>query len=132
MNTKTDKNQATDKAENDPKAERRARMRAAMGEAGTDKRKSRRKMVTRLHQMLSSTPDDGTGMVDGTPFSLVGVERLMNVLKQRSEDTSKTGAKAAGRMVDFLSPKKDGEDAVNGASLNKLQWIANMESRFKD
>ena len=107
-----------------------SRIAKRMGEAGTQKRAARRKMVTKIFGLLSKTPGDDKGMVEGTPFSVTGVERLMSVLKARAENPSASGNKAAERMITFLAAEDGSADAIAGASVDKLLWIAKMGKRF--
>lgn len=83
----------------------------------------RRKALGRIYRVLTDTPADDTGMVDGTPFTQAGVMRLMENLKTRADNEGQSGAKIAARILQVLSPK-DGEAEVHGASLKRLQRIA--------
>ncbi|MEM1373521.1 MAG: hypothetical protein AAGF78_03955 [Pseudomonadota bacterium] len=117
-------------SETDTKAARRDRLKKMMGDPGSDKRKNRRKVVGRIYKLLSSTPDDGRGNVDGTSFSMAGVERLLSTLDERSGKDGEKNAKATARMKEFLEPKGDDKEVVAGVSLAKLQWISKVGSRM--
>ncbi len=102
-----------------------------MGEAGSDKRKTRRKIVSKMYSLLIKTPAGDDGAVEGTPFSRSGVERLMSVLQKRADEPGVQGAKAAAGMLKFLSVDDESDENINGASVEKLRWIAKMGKRFK-
>lgn len=92
---------------------------------------ARRKAITRIYRVLSETPADNTGMVEGTPFTQAGVARLLDTLKSRSASEGQAGAKVAAGILKFLAPK-DGESQVHGASLERLQRVAKTaEGRLK-
>lgn len=111
--------------------QRKARIEATFGEAGSEKRKTRRNMVIKIYNLLTKTPADESGLVEGTPFSVTGVERLMAILQRRADEPSEAGSKAAAGMVKFLTPDSDSAEAIGGVSVEKLRWIASMGKRFK-
>jgi len=111
--------------------DRRARVQEALGEAGTEKRKVRRKMVIKTFSLLVKTPADDRGKIDGTPFSVASVERLMNILNKRASEADQQGSKAAAAMAKFLSEGDASAERVAGASVSKLRWIAEMGKRFR-
>ncbi len=115
--------------DNPAAAKRRTRIAAAMGDAGSDKRKTRRKLVAKMYRLLTKAPAGDEGNIDGTPFSAAGVERLMTLLQKRADEPGEAGAKASAGMIKFLAGDDDGEK-VAGASVEKLQWIAKMGKRF--
>ena len=91
---------------------------------GGPNRALQRKMLMKVHSVLTQTPEDGNGRVPDTPFTQSGVARLMGLLEERSSDPSKPGAKLAGGVLKFLRPAA-GEDATSsGASVAKLQAVA--------
>lgn len=114
----------------DQKAARRDRLKKVMGDPGSDKRKNRRKIMGRIYKVLASTPDDGRGTVDGTSFSLAGLDRLMSTLDERSAKDGEKKAKATARMKEFLAPNEDDKEVIAGVSLAKLQWISKVGSRL--
>lgn len=139
-------------ADADRKAKRRARLRALTGKrtgaaadvavpdttgvvsgnaAGSVDVAARRKAIARIYRVLSDTPADENGTVEGTPFTQAGVARLLETLKSRSASGGQAGAKVAAGILKFLSPK-DGEAHVHGASLERLQQVAKTaEGRIK-
>lgn len=118
-------------AANNNSGQARERIKSHLGEAGSEKRQARRKMVIKIHGLLTKTPADERGVVDGTPFSKTGVERLMEVLRKRASDDSQSGAKAAQGMLKFLSSGEPGSAEIGGASVDKLQWVAKMGKRLR-
>lgn len=84
---------------------------------------ARRRAIARIYRVLSDTPADDTGMVEGTPFTQSGVARLLDTLKSRADSEGQSGAKVAAGILKFLSAK-DGEANVHGASLERLQRVA--------
>lgn len=119
---------ATAPSENASK--RKAVMAARLGEAGSEKRVARKKMVRKIYDLLSKTPADKSGLVEGTPFSHAGVVRLMDTLKTRSEKADTAGGKIATSMLKFLAKEGESGKTVNGASVDKLQWLAKMGDKF--
>ena len=87
----------------------------------------RRKAAARVYRMLTNTPPDETGMVEGTPFSKTGVARLMEGLRERAANEGQPGAKVAAGLLNFLAPS-EGEPEVHGASLDRLQRVARTAS----
>jgi hypothetical protein len=117
-----------------PKGGRLAMAQRALAGRGTDDAESqlmRRRIVMRLYKMLMRTPDDGSGLVPGTPFPKAGVADLVAKLQQRAATEGAPGAKVAARAIEFLKPSGNGEDVVSGASIEKLQAFARMADRFK-
>ena len=120
---------AASDTENPTAKKRRARIAAAMGDAGSDKRKTRRKLVAKMYRLLTKAPAEDGAKIADTPFSAAGVERLMTLLKKRADEPGEAGAKASAGMIKFLAGDDDGEK-VAGASVEKLRWIAKMGKRF--
>jgi len=100
------------------------------GEGGSLRR--RNQLIMRVYKMLTDTPDDGSGMVPDTPFTMAGVTELMTTLEQRAANEGAPGAKVAAGVITFLKPSEGDEEVVSGASVTKLQLVARMISRFKD
>jgi hypothetical protein len=103
-------------------------MPAGQGAGGDEggKGEMRRKAIGRVLKMLTETPADATGMVPGTSFSKAGVARLMEMLDGRAGKPG--GGKAVQRVKAFLAPKP-GEEAIHGASLQKLQRAGEMAAK---
>jgi hypothetical protein len=89
---------------------------------------ARRKAIGRVLRVLTETPADATGMVPETPFSKTGVKRLMEMLQERSAQAGASGGRIAAGLLRFLAPK-DGEEAIHGASLAKLQRGGKLAAR---
>lgn len=106
------------------------RMQAKLGGGEGGAQQFRRQMVMRVYKMLTRTPDDGSGMVPGTPFTKAGVAELMTALHERAANQNAPGAKVATNAIGFLKPAEGDEEAVAGASVAKLQLVARMASRF--
>lgn len=137
----TNKSKAAGSEGDDRKAKRRARLqslgsrrannaaRAATPRkpdmAGDANVLSQGKAFARIYRVLTNTPADDKGMVEGTPFTHAGVVRLMDSLKSRAENEGQAGAKVAASILRFVSAK-DGEADVHGASLERLQRIAKV------
>ena len=89
-----------------------------------------RKVIGRAYRVLTGTPADESGMVEGTPFTQAGVARLMEALKTRASAEGTAGARAAGRMVQFLSGEDEEGERVHGASVERLQRIQRLAGNF--
>lgn len=98
---------------------------------GRDPNFLRKQVLKRAYGVLTRTPDDGTGLVPGTPFVKAGAAQLMANLKKRAADVGAPGASAASRAIGFLSPA-EGEESVSGLSVPKLQLLARIASRYKN
>lgn len=96
--------------------------------AGGDNGDGKRKAIARVMRVLTDTPADAGGMVPDTPFTQAGVKRLMDMLRERAADAGAAGARVAGGLLKFLS-SKEGEEAIHGASLEKLKRAGQMASR---
>lgn len=92
---------------------------------------ARRKAIGRIYRVLSETPADDTGMVEGTPFTKAGVLRLLETLKARTAKEGQPGAKVAAGILKFMSPK-EGEAHVHGVSLERLQRVAKTAKGRRD
>lgn len=90
-----------------------------------------RKLIFKIYRMLTSTPQDDRGMVDGTKFTATGVERLMTLLRERASDTSKPGAKAADGMLQLLAASEEDQEVVGGASVTKLEQLSRRFDALK-
>lgn len=102
-----------------------------LGAAGTAQGRQRRQMMMKIYAMLTQTPEEGTGMVPGTPFSETGVAKLMSILRGRAAQENVPGAKVAAGMLKFLAPQDPGAEAIGGASVEKLQMVARAAKRFR-
>ena len=86
--------------------------------------------LLRIFQVLSKTPEDDRGMVDGTRFTVAGVERLMSVLKERAGDAQHPAHRASAALLAHLEAGPDvtdPDDVVAGASADRLE---EMSRRF--
>lgn len=101
-----------------------------MGAGGSGGNERRKQLFGMLRAVLVRTPADSRGKVPETPFTQAGVERLMKTLKSRSEDNTAPGARVAGGLLKFLSADA-GENAVHGASVTKLQKLAEREQQLR-
>jgi len=106
--------------------EARGARRQAGGGDNAGKGEMRRKAISRILKILNDTPADATGMVPGTSFSKAGVARLMQMLDERA--SGQGSGKVAQRIKTFLAPQ-DGEEAVHGASVQKLQRAGQMAAK---
>lgn len=95
------------------------------------KRGRQKKMLLKIFKVLTQTPQDENGYVAGTPFTETGVARLMNMLKARSADPSKPGAKVAESLLRFISPSEGEEASASGASVEKLQALSRRIEAFR-
>ena len=85
-----------------------------------------RKALNRVMRILSETPADATGVVEGTAFTKAGVKALVDMLTKRSADPDAAGAKMAGGLLKLLTAVgKDGtEDTrVHGVLVARLQQL---------
>lgn len=90
-----------------------------------------RQMIGRIYRMLTQDPHDGTGLVPGTPFTVSGVEKLMGLLAQRAQEQGAPGSKIAQSALRFIEAREGEEEAVAGASLEKLQMLAKRAESLK-
>lgn len=90
-----------------------------------------KQLIGRLFRMLTQEPDDGSGLVPGTPFTKSGVQRLMTVLTQRAGDEGAPGSKVAESALRFIEAREGEAEAVAGVSLAKLQMLAQRAKSFK-
>ncbi len=95
---------------------------------GGDNSDGKREAIVRVMRVLTDTPADASGMVPDTPFTRAGVKRLMDMLRDRAANAGAAGARVAGGLLKFLS-SREGEEAIHGASLEKLQRAGQMASR---
>ena len=85
-----------------------------------------RKVLAGTFAMLSKTPDDGTGMVEGTPFTMAGAKKLSEKLNARAGDEGEKGAKAASVLLQMLGAKEGDDEVVFGLSVMKLSHLAKL------
>ena len=90
-----------------------------------------KQLVGRLYRMLTQEADDGSGLVPGTPFTRSGVQRLMVLLAQRAGEEGAPGSKVAESALRFIEAKEGEDEAVAGASLAKLQMLAQRAESFR-
>jgi hypothetical protein len=83
-----------------------------------------RKLLIRVHNVLTRTPEDTRGMVADTKFAVAGVERLMTLLEERSEARDRPGVKIARAVLQFLKGQGDQSDAIAGASHESLKRLS--------
>lgn len=90
----------------------------------------KRKALMKLVQLMRNTPDDGTGMVAGTPFSKAGVKKVVDTLQSRAKDAGGQGGKAATVVLRLLTTAgKDGDgggETVHGVQVNRLAKLAKL------
>lgn len=92
---------------------------------------NKRRAMTRAYKVLTETPADEAGLVDGTPFTAAGVARLMESLRSRVGNGA-GGARAANRILQFLAPSSEGGERVHDVSVEKLQRFARIARGFAD
>lgn len=95
---------------------------------GDEAQAQRRRALGRAVRILTETPDDGRGLVEGTPFTCAGVAALMAQLHQRAGNAGAPGARVATRLLGLLTGGETGADAVEGVSRDKLQRLAKLAS----
>jgi hypothetical protein len=83
-----------------------------------------RRQVERALQIMVSTPDDGTGMVEGTSFSKAGVALLKQTLTDRANGTPSRAADGAADALREFAAAPDETEVVHGMSVKKLQTLA--------
>ncbi len=108
-----------------------SRVQAALkGPDGADKRKA----MMRVVRVLTDTPDDGSGIVAGTPFSYAGVKKLVDMLETRSKEKAGKGAAVATQVLLALSKGDgDGSDrAIHGIQLRRLEQLAKLGEQMKN
>lgn len=93
----------------------------------------KRKAIMRLVQMLKTTPDDGSGAVEGTAFTKAGVQKLVEMLQKRASDTGAAGGKTAAAVLRRLTtPGKDageGGETVHGVQVSRLVQLAKLAEK---
>jgi hypothetical protein len=90
-----------------------------------------RKLLVKVHGILTKTPQDARGFVEGTQFTVTGVERLMTLLKKRASEADKPGVKAAQKILGMLAAKEDDTDVVASASVGRLQALSSRVDKLK-
>ncbi len=106
------------------------KIRARLVAGSSEQRDRRMKLVAKLRAVMINTPADENGPVPETPFTQAGVARVMDLLGQRALKDDTAGGKVAGKMLKFLSAD-EGDDAVAGASVKKLQAFAARTEKLK-
>ena len=84
-----------------------------------------RKALNHVMRILSETPADATGKVEGTTFTKAGVKALIDMLTKRSADPEAGGAKMAGSFLKRLTAvgtRTEGE-RVHGVLVSLLQKL---------
>jgi len=94
-------------------------------------RERQRELLRKVHKILTQTPEDAGGRVPDTPFSEAGVARLMDILRARSGDAKKPGARAAQMLLNFVTAAEGEESTRSGASVTKLQSVARRMQAFR-
>lgn len=92
---------------------------------------AQRKILIKVHNVLTRTPLDERGYVDGTQFTVAGVERLMSLLGDKADGEGKPGAKAANAALRFLTDEDTDGQTIVGADLNKLQKLSRRFDKLK-
>lgn len=85
-----------------------------------------RKALNRVMRILSETPADASGVVEGTNFTTTGVKALVDMLTKRSTDSDAAGAKMAGGLLKLLTAVgKEGTESarVHGVLVARLQQL---------
>lgn len=92
----------------------------------------RRVILRRLIRVLVRTPDDGTGLVEGTPFKKAGVAELMRLLEARRAKADGKPARAIEVVHRFLT-NGEGPDmaTIHGARLDQLLLLNRMMQRMR-
>ena len=110
----------------------RALNRARPGE-GQDaiKTSAQRRAATQFYHLLTETPADNTGLVEGTPFTSAGVARALDALRARTSQEGTVGAKAAAWVLKFLAPSDGETEIVHDVSVDKLKRIARLAKALK-
>ena len=85
-----------------------------------------RKVLAGTYAMVSKTPDDGSGMVEGTPFTMAGAKKLADKLNARAGNEGEKGAKAASVLLQMLGAKEGDDEVVHGLSVMKLSHLAKL------
>jgi len=98
---------------------------------GGANRNRQRKLLMNVMNVLTQTPEDGKGYVPETPFTQTGVQRLLTMLRERSSDETKPGAKVAKGVLKFLEPSEGEAVAASGVSIPKLQALARRIEAFR-
>lgn len=83
-----------------------------------------RKVLNRVMRILSETPADASGVVEGTNFTTTGVKALVDLLTKRSADPDAAGARMAGGLLKLLTAVgKEGTESarVHGMLVDRLQ-----------
>lgn len=91
---------------------------------GGGKQDRQRKLLMSAMNVLTQTPEGGKGYVPDTPFTEAGVQRLVTMLRERSHDETKPGAKVAKGVLKFLEPGEGEAVCASGVSIVKLQSLA--------
>ena len=107
----------------------KAAQRGGKGFEASMENPARQRILKRVYALLTNTPADAAGTVSGTPFSMAGVLKLMDMLKGRATDEGKTGAKAAAGLLKFMEAPAGDENQVHGVSVEKLQRLAKLADR---
>lgn len=95
---------------------------AAGGRA--DAVRKQRRMVERAVKLMTETPADAFGMVQGTNFTQAGLARLVEMLKQKANAPMSQGAKSAKEALRQLAPDPGEAEVVHGVSVKKLRTLA--------
>ena len=84
-----------------------------------------RKALNHVMRILSETPADATGKVEGTTFTKTGVKALIDMLTKRSADPEAGGAKMAGSFLKRLTAvgKRTEGERVHGVLVSLLQKL---------
>lgn len=91
----------------------------------------KRKALLKLVQMMRDTPDDGSGLVEGTPFTAAGVKKMVDTLQSRAKEGAQ-GGKAATvvlRMLTTGGKGGDGGETVHGVQVSRLARLAQLAKR---
>jgi len=88
-----------------------------------------RRALTRAFRILTETPADESGLVEGTPFTQSGVNRLLETLRSRADVEGAAGAKVATRILQFLT-SDEGDGKAEEVSVDRLQRIAQLAQNF--
>ncbi len=92
-----------------------------------------RKNAARLMQILSKTPADAAGHLDGTPFTMTGIAKLAQMLRDRAADKGGPGSKIATMALTFLGEADPSRETVHGLSAAKIRslWQRAEQIAFK-
>lgn len=101
-------------------------------EPNRDRRQRRWKVLRRVARILTQTPDDGSGLVEDTPFKKSGVAALMRLLEERMTEEDKPRTRRAKAIHRMLTEGDEGDsELIHGARVEQLQFMSRMIQRMR-